>query len=312
MEVSDISRALDEVDWSQLAGAYGTSEKNVPNAILTLARERHADTDDWNDSIDVLFSHVSHQGTIFAVTPHVVPFLFDLVALESCADPGTLAYMLAHYAAAATKDAKNGPHVLARIAERRDTILEWIDDKRLANSALFLWSRLSTDARLFDRLESKRTLSAAAYVMFAEMAAPPAWALARAQKALRNKAEGAKMAAAMLLARRSAGALDEDTLTRVQDALVPGTAAKLRQLVEAPFEIEVVHPPFRGKLEEASVLFVGDGLVVVRRGKANINIRWGGDPRPAKGAIVRVGVTHGVAHVIEFDAADGSRRRFEP
>src|SRR5438067_6409353 len=137
MNVTEVARELDKIDWKALSGAYGPSHENVPNAILTLARERSAETDAWNDALDVLFSHVYHQGTLYEVTANVVPFVFDLLSSDRCADRKMLAHVLVQYAAAARDDDTFGPVVLARIAERRDTLLDWLDAS-LSEAAIFL------------------------------------------------------------------------------------------------------------------------------------------------------------------------------
>ncbi len=72
-------REVRAIDWTKLGGAYGT-DRDVPGALE--AMRFGADASDeafaeaWND---VLLGHVWHQGTIYPVTPKVIPFIFDIV-----------------------------------------------------------------------------------------------------------------------------------------------------------------------------------------------------------------------------------------
>ncbi len=70
------------VDWSRLAGAYGASDEStrgddVGATLIGLSRGE-LDADD-----EVLAGHVWHQGTIYPVTPVVVPFLWELVQRDT-------------------------------------------------------------------------------------------------------------------------------------------------------------------------------------------------------------------------------------
>lgn len=66
--------ALTEVDWASEAHAYGPAD-DVPD-LLTAVAAGGADAD---EAIDELFGSVWHQGTVYSASPHVVPFLAELV-----------------------------------------------------------------------------------------------------------------------------------------------------------------------------------------------------------------------------------------
>lgn len=70
--------AVRAVDWSLYPGAYGTS-RDVPAALETL-RAGPDGGDDFEDAVnDFLWGHVWHQGTIYPLTPKVLPFLLDVL-----------------------------------------------------------------------------------------------------------------------------------------------------------------------------------------------------------------------------------------
>jgi hypothetical protein len=67
------------VDWSELEGAYGT-DRDVPTALEIMRWADDAEDDEFSDAwLDVLCSHVWHQGTIYPITAPVLPFVFDIV-----------------------------------------------------------------------------------------------------------------------------------------------------------------------------------------------------------------------------------------
>ncbi len=79
---------LDRVPWHELAHAYGRGIVEEEGRfgsmrwdVATAIRELVDDDEDIHDeALNVLFSAVCHQGTIYEVSPHVVPFLAALAA----------------------------------------------------------------------------------------------------------------------------------------------------------------------------------------------------------------------------------------
>jgi hypothetical protein len=66
---------LDEVDWSSLQHAYGAAN-DVPALLRALLSSSKKERDAaWSK----LWGNVIHQGTVWEATPHVVPFLFELL-----------------------------------------------------------------------------------------------------------------------------------------------------------------------------------------------------------------------------------------
>ncbi len=73
---------LDSIDWAHLEHAYGSAD-DVPDYIHALCS---TDEDVRSNAIGDLFGTVWHQGTIYSASPHVVPFLAEL--LEAADVPG--------------------------------------------------------------------------------------------------------------------------------------------------------------------------------------------------------------------------------
>lgn len=99
----DPLRGLDDVPWATLAGAHGpsTGRWDVAAALRVLRDVREVDADARQDAYEVvLWGHVHHQGTLYEVTPHVVPFLVALVE-AGCDLDGTIAEGLELFARAA-------------------------------------------------------------------------------------------------------------------------------------------------------------------------------------------------------------------
>lgn len=63
---------LDTVNWASLSDAYGSAE-DVPQQLRAIAS---GDDDAYEDA----FGNLWHQGTIYSVTPHAIPFLIGILA----------------------------------------------------------------------------------------------------------------------------------------------------------------------------------------------------------------------------------------
>lgn len=100
---------LHDVNWAALRGAYG-SAANVPRRLADTASD---DPETVRDAVFALFGSVYHQGTVYEVSAHAVPFLVSLAEAEDLADRGSPAQLL--WAIAESEDA--GDEVLARIRE---------------------------------------------------------------------------------------------------------------------------------------------------------------------------------------------------
>ncbi len=114
---------LDEVPWPTLTHAYG-SAADVPDLLRALAS---GDPDEREAALSELHGSVWHQGTVYPATPHVVPFLLELLAepeLEGKAG-------LLHYLGQLARGEAEEPGLAARVGEavRRGTpIYEVLQD----------------------------------------------------------------------------------------------------------------------------------------------------------------------------------------
>ncbi|MFJ9909093.1 HEAT repeat domain-containing protein [Streptomyces sp. NPDC101152] len=73
---------LDDIDWSLLDHAYGTSEE-IP-ALLRSLRSPHAE--ERGKALDRFYSAVHHQGSVYSSTAASLPFLFELAVDPSTPD----------------------------------------------------------------------------------------------------------------------------------------------------------------------------------------------------------------------------------
>lgn len=105
---------LSEVPWNELGHAYGSGigqdpHEDVPGSLRLLGA---GDEETMSEGLQLLFSNVCHQGTIYEVTAHAFPFIAAWAA-GAPADGERLRsafHLLAQIAIAATYDAPTGSH----------------------------------------------------------------------------------------------------------------------------------------------------------------------------------------------------------
>jgi hypothetical protein len=120
---------LNAVSWEQLRHAYG-SAADVPDLILLLAE---GDEEARQRAIWDLNGNIFHQGTRYEATPHVVPFLIELVGNEKTPDKEAVLYLLISLALGYEDDfLPEGfdPIAFRRNCEKTDT--EMSSEKRAA------------------------------------------------------------------------------------------------------------------------------------------------------------------------------------
>jgi hypothetical protein len=66
------------IDWSELPGAYGT-ERDAASALEALRAGPDAEDGFAEACEDFLWGHVWHQGTIYPITPRVLPFVIEVL-----------------------------------------------------------------------------------------------------------------------------------------------------------------------------------------------------------------------------------------
>lgn len=81
---------LDDVNWQDLSHAYGSAE-DVPRQLRTLLSQ---DESEWDEAFTFFFQSVWHQGTVYSVTAHVIPFLVELLTVETVIHREGILYLL--------------------------------------------------------------------------------------------------------------------------------------------------------------------------------------------------------------------------
>lgn len=76
MNAADVLADLDSRPWAELQHAYGSAD-DVPGLLRALAGD---DAEAAEEALHELYGNVIHQGTVYAATPHAVPYLARLAA----------------------------------------------------------------------------------------------------------------------------------------------------------------------------------------------------------------------------------------
>jgi hypothetical protein len=100
---------LDEVPWSTLTHAYG-SAADVPELLRGLAS---ADPDEREAALSELHGNAWHQGAVYPATPHLVPFLLELLAEPELPGKAGLLRYLGRLAQGESEE----PGLAARVAD---------------------------------------------------------------------------------------------------------------------------------------------------------------------------------------------------
>jgi hypothetical protein len=82
---------LDDTDWAALDHAYGPAD-DVPDLLRALLSE---DEEARRRAWQTLYGNVIHQGTVWEVTPHVVPFLIEMLEGDAPEPARVLRYLAA-------------------------------------------------------------------------------------------------------------------------------------------------------------------------------------------------------------------------
>ena len=142
MSDEGLLRGLDTVNWGALSHAFGPAD-NVPGLLRGLISE---DADVRWAAYDKLTNTVWHQGTVYSVSAHVVPFLIAMLRSPNTPDkrlPAVLLAMLADGSSGLEVHATGDSPIAARmrawlVEEGRDLEAElaqereWVEETRLA------------------------------------------------------------------------------------------------------------------------------------------------------------------------------------
>src|SRR5262245_62047356 len=148
MDRTALLGAIDSVDWGQRQGAYGGSER-VPDALRVLASEPDRESDEWSDAMDVLESHVFHQGSVYDVTEVALPLMFRLIGLPDLAGPNDILAVLVLIASSTHRYRESdnserralGERLSIALSAEKPTMLSWLDGER-GEAAAFMMMML--------------------------------------------------------------------------------------------------------------------------------------------------------------------------
>lgn len=82
---SDLIKRIKELDWEHLSHGFGFF-KDIPSMLVGLL----SDDTDTSEIFDELSNTIIHQGTVFPVTCHALPFLIEIAKIYSYPDIGRL------------------------------------------------------------------------------------------------------------------------------------------------------------------------------------------------------------------------------
>ncbi|MFB6351623.1 MAG: hypothetical protein ABEK29_07540, partial [Bradymonadaceae bacterium] len=268
MDIDQFRRDLAAIDWADLEGAHGPSDgsnrehTDVPGALTFLAEldpnwnPKNAFTVERRDeALDILMSHTLNQGSLYEVTPRVLPFVLklvdrhcrtgiaDLVAEPAIEDdlaiyPAEVAQSAFEYAQHdSPEDRRLAEQVDEVLADETDRILGWFDsDLRTVATFTCLYSAPLRE-RGYEQLRRRDHVPYYANMAMAEVGDPPDWALERAEKTLEAPDQKDRLAAAALIA--CAGEVPDRLKRRLDEILRPGAAMILRRDLALPILLDI-------------------------------------------------------------------------
>jgi hypothetical protein len=128
---------LDRVDWGNLEHAYGRAT-DAPRWLAALASE---DEDEREEAVGgFLNSSVFHQYTLYSATPHVIPFVIELLQYpDVCRRPafgGPLKRELLNFLRACSSCCRGVPDVEASLLAGAPAYRRFCDDEDEASASV--------------------------------------------------------------------------------------------------------------------------------------------------------------------------------
>src|SRR5262249_39578440 len=110
------------IDWNSLQGCYkrATEMPVFLRSLLSPAAEEHR----W--AMEEISSAIFHQGTVYEVTPWVIPYLFELLEDDGVAEKDSLACLLAALTDANSAEKIYADTVKREIAKRFDSVYPYL------------------------------------------------------------------------------------------------------------------------------------------------------------------------------------------
>jgi len=313
---------IDKTDWAAVEGAYGSSA-DVPQALRVLAVAADAQSDDWAEALNgTVLGHIWHQGDIYPVTPHALPFLVAIADEPRSAGRAEVARAAARIAQAAARyahkkeeaDAALGRATADVFAANAATIAGWLGGE-LDEPASLIASVVTALREPFGAfLGGRASFSPWHHLAVERWPEVPDWAYAGAEKEVAGETPAA-IAAAVLLQRKTD--LSDAVARRVDALTTPPMRAALEAALTCPWEI----PEFQFRLRSAptgdlvpcEVIFVGANLIYVQHPSAGrVVVRLGNEPLDGigKGETLLVELSPaGRPRVVERTTASGETVR---
>lgn len=144
---TDVLDSLDRVPWATLHLAYG-SAGDVPSLLRAVANGDE-------EALDSLFWNVWHQGTVYEATPHVVPFLLELLDAPGASTSTLLSLLHAIATGHSERWKQLCAEVVAGGAERYLDLLDSPDANVRASAAHTLGACVSRASELSPRLATR-------------------------------------------------------------------------------------------------------------------------------------------------------------
>jgi hypothetical protein len=280
------------IDWSELPGAYGTDRD--PVAALEALRTGPSAEDEFAEACDdFLWGHVWHQGTIYPLTPKVLPFVLEVLLHrpeEEEAEPyREMAEIILASAASARDDRESdiGAEVLAVLAKHGDQLraLTSLSDCMLAAMACV---PALADQVLAGAAYPQRDVAAAIVSRVDRIAFEPSLLIWAAPHVAAVK-HAVTRAAAEILKTGNVSA-NEERLVAVGQAIGFGNAELVKRYLDdmrPRFGIEIPPPRYERSGETRTTVVVREAdWFVVQVDGANVTIRWQGHPFVEKDTVV--------------------------
>ncbi len=152
-ETGALLEGLDDIDWAQLAHAYG-SASDVPQLIRDRASQ---DPEAVKNADYEFYGNIWHQGTIYAVTPTATRFLLRLLFAEATLDRPGLALLVGTLVRGNQRSTESGEiraQTMAEVIPHVDALWALLaaDDRLLSTVAYLLAGLPSTHPQLPARL----------------------------------------------------------------------------------------------------------------------------------------------------------------
>jgi hypothetical protein len=108
---------MNDINWAELNHAYGEAT-DIPSLLRALLSHN---PDHRDFALELLFQTVWHQGTVYAASAYIVPFLTQLLVHQETPNKAGILYLLANLA-----DGHSYPAVHERTEEDIARVREWL------------------------------------------------------------------------------------------------------------------------------------------------------------------------------------------